>query len=316
MVTLSVVVQEISLIFLVPTLTLNVLLYSLFQQSGGRGAAHEAEKLLSKMHTLYERGDKDVKPSVVTYGAVIDSHAKSAEKGSAARADTLLAHMIQLYQSDPVKHADMLPNTYVFNTVINALSKSREHDAAAKAEEMLVAMSRLHSSGIPNLKPDAFTYTAVIDSWSKSGHRGAASRADQLLDKMEAKYLAGDNDLKPNTFTYNAVICALAKSGEVNAAARAERVLQNMVNRYRAGGSDDVKPTTINFNVSHLMERGKHGRILHCGFLLYLTHRVPCLFFRLCWMLGLRAREAGLQPRGQKKSLNGWIVCTREATLM
>ena len=67
---------------------------------------------------------------------------------------------------------------------------------------------------------------------------------------MEAKYLAGDADLKPNTFTYNAVINALAKSGEVGAAARAERVLQNMVNRYRSAGSDDVKPTTINFNVS------------------------------------------------------------------
>ena len=44
------------------------------------------------------------------------------------------------------------------------------------------------------------------------------------------------------------VINALAKSGEPGAAARAERVLQNMVNRHRNGGSDDVKPTTINFN--------------------------------------------------------------------
>jgi hypothetical protein len=132
-------------------------------KSGGRGAALEAEKLLSKMHKLYEMGDADVKPSVVTYGAVIDAYAKSGEKGSAARADTLLAHMIQLHQSDPIKHADMLPNTYVFNTVINCWAKSKEHDAASKAEEMLVAMSRLYASGIPNLKPDAFTYTAVID---------------------------------------------------------------------------------------------------------------------------------------------------------
>jgi len=69
---------------------------------------------------------------------------------------------------------------------------------------------------------------------------------------MEAKYMAGDMDLKPNTFTYNAVINALAKSGEPGAAARAERVLQNMVNRYRNGGSDDVKPTTINFNTVRL----------------------------------------------------------------
>ena len=44
------------------------------------------------------------------------------------------------------------------------------------------------------------------------------------------------------------VINALAKSGEPSAAARAERVLHNMVNRHKLGASDDVKPTTINFN--------------------------------------------------------------------
>lgn len=82
----------------------------------------EAEKLLFKMHRLHEMGDPDVKPSVVTYGAVIDAYAKSGEKGSAARADTLLAHMIQLHQSDPVKHVDMLPNTYVFNTGMSELN--------------------------------------------------------------------------------------------------------------------------------------------------------------------------------------------------
>jgi hypothetical protein len=68
------------------------------------------------MHKLHEQGDPDIKPNVVTYGAVIDSFAKSCEKGAAARADTLLAEMIQLHQTYPVKHADLRPNTYVFNT--------------------------------------------------------------------------------------------------------------------------------------------------------------------------------------------------------
>jgi hypothetical protein len=115
------------------------------------------------MHRLHERGDPHVKPNVVTYGAVIDAYAKSGEHGAAARADTLLANMIQLHQMDPVRNADLQPNTYVFNTVINCWAKSKEPDAASKAEEMLVAMGRLHSGGVPNLKPDAFTYTAVID---------------------------------------------------------------------------------------------------------------------------------------------------------
>lgn len=97
------------------TISYNVVINSL-AKSGGKGACNDAEKLLSKMHYLYERGDRDVKPNVVTYGAVIDSFAKSGEPDAATRADALLATMIQLHQSDPVQHADLLPNTYVFNT--------------------------------------------------------------------------------------------------------------------------------------------------------------------------------------------------------
>jgi Pentatricopeptide repeat domain len=243
--------------------TFNTVIHA-WAKAGGPEAAGKAQELLAKMHKMYqdgninakpdtisynvvhrlfEMGDPDVKPNVVTYGAVIDSFAKSGERGAASRADNLLANMMQLHQSDPVRHSDLMPNTYVFNTVINCWAKSKEHDAASKAEEMLVVMSRKYAEGMTSLKPDNFTYTAVIDAWAKSGYRGAAARADQLLDKMESKYLAGDVDLKPNSYTYNAVICALAKSGEQGAAARAERVLQNMVNRHRSGGDDDIKPT-------------------------------------------------------------------------
>ena len=67
-----------------------------------------------------------MKPNVVTYGAVIDAHAKSGEKNAAARADSLLAKMIHLNQMDPITNSDLCPNTYVFNTVINAHAKSKE----------------------------------------------------------------------------------------------------------------------------------------------------------------------------------------------
>lgn len=127
------------------TITYNVVINSL-AKSGGKGAASEAEKLLSRMHALYEMGDPDVKPNIgtsvlwfsrswmlrrfpspcvcsVTYGSVIDSFAKSGEPGAASRADSLLANMIQLHQSDPVRHADLLPNTFVFNTVIKYVER-------------------------------------------------------------------------------------------------------------------------------------------------------------------------------------------------
>lgn len=153
------------------------------------------------MHKLYNNGNLDVKPNVVTYGAVIDAHAKSNERGNASRADQILANMIALHQSDPIAQNDLRPNTYAFNTVINAWAKSKEHDAAEKAEEMLVAMQQCNIKG---LRPDAFTYTAVIDAWAKSRVRGAAQRADLLLERMEREFREGNEELRPNTFTYNA----------------------------------------------------------------------------------------------------------------
>ena len=78
--------------------------------------------------------------------------------GAASRGDTLLANMIQLYQSDPVGNTDLRPNTHVFNTVINCWSKSKDQDAASKAEEIFVAMEKLHENGIPGLKPDVSVF--------------------------------------------------------------------------------------------------------------------------------------------------------------
>lgn len=95
-------------------------------KSGGKEAAEEAEELLNQMHETSSAGNRDVRPNVVTYGAVIDAYAKSGERGAAARADSLLAKMIHLYQMDPIANAELRPNTYVFNTVINAHAKSKE----------------------------------------------------------------------------------------------------------------------------------------------------------------------------------------------
>ena len=40
------------------------------------------------------------------------------EPKAASRGDAHLAHMIQLYQNDPVRNASLCPNTHVFNTIV------------------------------------------------------------------------------------------------------------------------------------------------------------------------------------------------------
>ncbi len=70
----------------------------------------DAKNLLQMMHKLYEAGNEDVKPNVVTYGAVIDSWAKSGDPRAAERADNILANMIKMHQSDPINNANLRPN--------------------------------------------------------------------------------------------------------------------------------------------------------------------------------------------------------------
>ena len=73
----------------------------------------------------------------VTYSAtLVDAWAKSGEGGAAAtRAEAILQHMNQLYQSGG--HDTVKPTTGIFNAVINAWARSREKIAPMRAEQIL-----------------------------------------------------------------------------------------------------------------------------------------------------------------------------------
>ena len=62
-------------------------------------------------------GDPDFKPNTRTYTSVIDSWAKSGEKGAALRAEQILNSMISRYEAagDP----DVKPNVHTTNAVCN-----------------------------------------------------------------------------------------------------------------------------------------------------------------------------------------------------
>ena len=62
-------------------------------------------------------GDQDFKPNTRTYTSVIDSWAKSGEKGAARRAEQILNNMISRYEAagDP----DVKPNVHTTNAVCN-----------------------------------------------------------------------------------------------------------------------------------------------------------------------------------------------------
>ena len=156
------------------------------------GNGENAERILMKMVSEYERGEDDhVVPNALAFTSAINAYANC---GQAVQAEKLLRLMHELYltgrKGEGLESAK--PNSYSFSAVINAYAKSNERGSAQKAQKVLDTMEDM---GLAN----KVGYTSVIDAWSKSGVRGADSRAEELLDRMIALYDKGDTSLKPNT---------------------------------------------------------------------------------------------------------------------
>ena len=64
--------------------------------------------MLNKLQTLYEKGDRAMKPDVITYNSVIRALAKSYNKEAAAKAEVYLEHMKEMYEAG---QSEFAPNS-------------------------------------------------------------------------------------------------------------------------------------------------------------------------------------------------------------
>jgi hypothetical protein len=104
--------------------TYNTVIKALAKSGGGVEAAIESEQLLQKMHQFCNEGDASIEPNCITYTSVILSWLNSGCSEAVEKADAILKEMMDIYQSDPIKHASMRPdNMPIFNTVQNARSR-------------------------------------------------------------------------------------------------------------------------------------------------------------------------------------------------
>jgi pentatricopeptide repeat protein len=117
-------------------------LISAWANCGEEGAAQRAEEVLERMEAAYKAGDEEMKPTTVSYNAVIDAYSKVAggQQGgqhqqlcdaseeeeveecynadeTGEKAESILRHMEQLYLSG--ENVDAKPNVRSYNTVIN-----------------------------------------------------------------------------------------------------------------------------------------------------------------------------------------------------
>jgi alkanesulfonate monooxygenase SsuD/methylene tetrahydromethanopterin reductase-like flavin-dependent oxidoreductase (luciferase family) len=145
------------------------------------GSAQQARRVLQRMEELYQSGDAHVKPTTVTFNAVIDAYAKAAEKrtleddssvgnsyilpsdGASAesQAEELLRHMEELHRTG--ENADARPNVRSFNSVLNVWAKSGREEGADRAQEILALMENLYQRGNDEVRPDVHSFCTVIN---------------------------------------------------------------------------------------------------------------------------------------------------------
>jgi hypothetical protein len=114
------------------------------------------EKWLDRAQDEFDAGNTKVVPTNKMFTMAVDAWAKSGEGVSAAqRAETILQHMNNKYQTTGLEH--LKPTTGIFNAVINAWARSKEKIAPSRAEQILKWMDNLHKTN-PSIKPDKYTF--------------------------------------------------------------------------------------------------------------------------------------------------------------
>ena len=215
------------------------------------GRVEEAEALLRDMEGLYESGELDEPPSVISYTTVIDGFARSKIDGASMKAESFMRRMME--------RDDLSPNAVTYNSVINAHVQSFNIGAAeALLREMHDTFLR---SGNMDIRPTMQSYSVVISGIARSRRTDAGEHAERILEQIRDMAISGDLDKPPDVILYNAVLDCWAKSTPTpETASRALTFLEKMCD-------DNIVPDVISYNtVIHCLAQS--GRVVDAEILL------------------------------------------------
>ena len=201
------------------------------------GRVEEAQDLLNQMEDLYDSGELEEPPSVISYSTVIDGFSRSKLEGASMRAESFLRRMME--------REDLSPNAVTYNSVINAHMQSFNIGAA---EALLREMhDTFLQTGNMDIRPTIQSYSVVISGIARSRRKDAGERAERILEQIQEMARSGDLDKPPDVILYNAVLDCWAKSSsKPETASRAVAFLEKM-------RDDKIVPDVISYNT-----------IIHC----------------------------------------------------
>lgn len=221
----------------------------------------EAEALLGQMEDLYDSGELEEPPSVISYTTVIDGFSRSKLEGASMRAESFLRRMID--------REDLSPNAVTYNSVINAHVQSFNIEAA---ENLLREMhDNFLRTGNMEIRPTMQSYSVVISGIAKSRRKDSGERAERILEQIKEMTQSGDLDQPPDVILYNAVLDCWAKSSATSQiASRAVAFLEKMK-------QDEIVPDVISYNT-----------IIHCLAQSGRTHDAELMLDKM--------KDAGVYP--------------------
>lgn len=167
-------------------------------------AAEHAVMTLEKMHSLWEKGDKSLKPATAFYNIAINRIAKSKGTVNPQKALDVL-NLIQLSQF-------CNPDIISYTTVIECFSKSTDPAAPERSLDLFYEAWQIYQENEdPEMMPNLRTYTMVILSLSKVSTLANIVKARDLLSQLNNLYdKKKDPQLRPNAYPYNYLLNSAA----------------------------------------------------------------------------------------------------------
>jgi pentatricopeptide repeat protein len=167
-----------------------------------------------KAHELLHRmkDEYGIEPNAFSYSSVLDCYSRSDRPDAATKALCLFRDMREV--------AGLEPNVYTCSNVLKAMARGGKVE---EAEALLLAL--VHDKDVrAKLGPHAFS--SVLYGWSKLKQRDAPERAEALLVEMQELYRRKMIDGPPNSVCWNNVLACWAHSDLPGAAQRADDVLK------------------------------------------------------------------------------------------
>lgn len=143
-----------------------------------------AEATINRIDQIYKLGDKDVRPDVVSYNALLNAYAWSNERGKAKKCFEIYKRMLKLYDSK--LNRDMKPDIITCNSILNACAFDTPGTDMERAEIIDIVVQTLEDfqSSAPAFGwPNSLTYSHVLSAIANH-----MPMSDQRMDMAKATF--------------------------------------------------------------------------------------------------------------------------------